>query len=91
MHHLHQKGIAYRDLKPENILIDSYGYVRLTDFGIAKKGLKRDKVTSSFCGTDDYIAPEMLKNVPHNKSVDWWCLGILMYECLTGASPFVRT
>ena len=78
-------------MKPENILIGSDGYVRLTDFGISKRGLKKDKQTSTFCGTDDYIAPEMLNYQPHNKSVDWWCLGILMYECLSGDLPYPKT
>ena len=62
LHHLHQKGVAYRDLKPENILIDSNGYLKLTDFGIAKKGIKGSKVTATFCGTKEYVAPELLNN-----------------------------
>ena len=83
--YLHSKDIIYRDLKPENILIDSIGYLKLTDFGFAKICKGR---TYTFCGTPGYIAPEILLNKGHGKSVDWWTLGILLYEMIVGIDPF---
>lgn len=88
MHYLHQKGIVYRDLKPENAILDKEGYVKLTDFGIAKKGMKGLKKSYTFCGTNEYCAPEFIQGKGHNKSVDWWCLGIMIYEMFVGHSPF---
>jgi len=87
--HLHSSGILYRDLKPENVLIDSEGHIRLTDFGLSKEGFfKSNDRTSSFCGTPEYLAPEILKGGDYNNAVDWWALGALMYEMLTGWVPF---
>ena len=83
---LHAKGIVYRDLKPENILLDESGYLKLTDFGFAKK---IDYATFTLCGTPEYLAPEVLLNKGHGKGVDWWTLGILTYEMLRGEPPFV--
>jgi serine/threonine protein kinase len=85
--HLHRNGFVYRDLKPENILFDENGHVRLTDFGYAKQLQGADK-TSTFCGTADYLAPEVLLAKPYNKSVDWWSFGCVIFEILTGVSPF---
>jgi serine/threonine protein kinase len=72
--HLHNSQILYRDLKPENILIDSQGYIKLADFGLAKMA----RESNSFCGTPEYISPEMLLGLGHDHTVDWWALGILM-------------
>eukprot|EP00747_Dinoflagellata_sp_TGD_P211378 gnl/TRDRNA2_/TRDRNA2_84607_c0_seq3.p1 gnl/TRDRNA2_/TRDRNA2_84607_c0~~gnl/TRDRNA2_/TRDRNA2_84607_c0_seq3.p1 ORF type:complete len:321 (+),score=77.80 gnl/TRDRNA2_/TRDRNA2_84607_c0_seq3:123-1085(+) len=82
----HSKSIIYRDLKPENILLMSDGYLKLTDFGFAKVIEHR---TYTLCGTPEYIAPEVLLNKGHGKPVDWWTLGILIYEMIVGYPPFV--
>lgn len=83
--HLHQKDIVYRDLKPENLLIAQNGYLKLTDFGFAKVIENR---TYTLCGTPEYLAPEILLQKGHGKPVDWWCLGILIYEMIVGIDPF---
>ena len=83
--YLHSKNIVYRDLKPENILIGADGYLKLTDFGFAKVVEGR---TFTLCGTPEYIAPEILKNQGHGKAVDWWTLGVLIYEMIAGIDPF---
>jgi p70 ribosomal S6 kinase len=74
-----------RDLKPENIMLNSAGHVVLTDFGLSKESLYGDATTHTFCGTVEYMAPEILQKTGHGKSVDWWSLGTLMYDMLTGA------
>lgn len=88
LEHLHRQGIIYRDLKPENILLDAQGHVKLTDFGLCKESIDEDAVTHTFCGTIEYMAPEILTRSGHGKAVDWWSLGALMYDMLTGAPPF---
>ncbi|XP_028659424.1 serine/threonine-protein kinase Sgk3 [Erpetoichthys calabaricus] len=86
--YLHSLKIVYRDLKPENILLDSEGHVVLTDFGLCKEGISRADTTSTFCGTPEYLAPEVLRKQPYDNTVDWWCLGSVLYEMLYGLPPF---
>eukprot|EP00981_Chlorochromonas_danica_P009639 scaffold2798_cov160-Ochromonas_danica.AAC.8 len=101
LQHLHDREIVYRDLKPENILLCADGYLKLTDFGLSRyfetrppnpedivDGDKDDFVTRSFCGTEQYMSPEMLLQQGHNYRMDWWCLGLLMHEMISGRHPF---
>lgn len=87
--HLHSVGIMYRDLKPENILLDKDGHVKLADFGLSKEGIPNGvSGTGSFCGTAEYLAPEILNRTGHGTGVDWWALGMVLYEMLTGMPPW---
>ncbi|XP_071371340.1 cGMP-dependent protein kinase 2 isoform X2 [Centroberyx affinis] len=85
--YLHRKGVLYRDLKPENLMLDTDGYIKLVDFGFAKK-IRCGQRTWTFCGTPEYVAPEIILNKGHNFSVDFWSLGILVFELLIGSPPF---
>ena len=92
LQYLHEMGVVYRDLKPENILIDADGHIRLTDFGLSKSGLlASNNLTESFCGTPEYLAPEIIRDKAYGYSVDWYSFGLVLYEMMTGINPFKTT
>jgi len=88
LEHLHKAHIIHRDLKPENILITSRGHICLTDFGLAKEEVQSDEGASTFCGTLEYMSPEMIKGAKYGKPADFWSVGILIYDMLYGQPPF---
>jgi serum/glucocorticoid-regulated kinase 2 len=87
--YLHGLGIAHRDLKLENILIDEKGYVRIIDFGLAKTFTGENDQTQSFVGTPEYVAPEVIRQKGYDKNIDWWTLGVMIYEMQFGKTPFI--
>jgi len=88
LEHLHSQGIIHRDLKPENLLLDNEGHIAITDFGLAKEVVCLDDKTNTFCGTLEYMAPEMVAGKSYTKVVDWWSVGILAFDLLIGDPPF---
>ena len=86
--YLHRNKVIYRDLKPENVILDAEGNLKLTDFGLSKIFKADESMTHSFCGTPEYLAPEVCNNQGHNHLVDYWSFGIMVYEMLSGINPF---
>jgi serine/threonine protein kinase len=86
--YLHKNEIIFRDLKPDNVVFDEDGHALLTDFGLSKTGMGVSSVSNSFCGSVAYLAPEMLRRAGHTKSIDWYLLGVLIYEMLVGVPPY---
>lgn len=87
INYLHSIGVIYRDLKPENLLVGEDGHIKLTDFGLSKD-LTLQNMTNTFCGTSEYLAPEIIKREPYDYMIDWWSLGVLSYELIFGHTPF---
>jgi len=86
--YLHENNIIYRDLKLDNLLLDAQGFVKLADFGLCKEGIGYGSRTDTFCGTPEFLAPEVLTGRGYTRAVDWWGLGVLVYEMLVGEAPF---
>ena len=91
LEYIHAKGVVYRDLKPENVLLDIDGHLKLADFGLSKALPQPDSLTNSFCGSPEYMSPEMLVGCGHGFGVDYYSLGAILFEMLTGLPPFYST
>lgn len=85
---MHSHNIIYRDVKLENILLDKDGHIVIADFGLCKEDISYDKKTNTFCGTPEYLAPEMLEDGDYGKAIDWWAVGVVLYEMICGRLPF---
>ena len=88
--HLHRHNFIYRDLKPDNVLIDEEGHIKLTDFGLSKKVHGDFHRSNSFCGSHAYMTPEMLEKKPHGKTIDWYGVGVCLYEFLVSIPPYLH-
>ena len=91
LEYLHKENIIFRDLKPDNVVFDKDGHAKLTDFGLSKTNVGKSDVSQSFCGSVAYLAPEMLRRSGHTRSIDWYLLGVLIYEMLVGVPPYFNT
>lgn len=89
--HLHLHNILYRDLKPENIIIDEWGHFKLTDFGLSKENFTEDDEAKTVCGSPEYFCPEILQDLPYGRTIDFYSLGVLLYELITGLPPHYNT
>uniref|UniRef100_A0A672RIP9 non-specific serine/threonine protein kinase n=1 Tax=Sinocyclocheilus grahami TaxID=75366 RepID=A0A672RIP9_SINGR len=88
LEYLHSKDVVYRDLKLENLMLDKDGHIKITDFGLCKEGITNEATMKTFCGTPEYLAPEVLEDNDYGRAVDWWGLGVVMYEMMCGRLPF---
>ncbi|TMS14635.1 RAC-beta serine/threonine-protein kinase [Larimichthys crocea] len=88
LEYLHSRDVVYRDLKLENLMLDKDGHIKITDFGLCKEGITPDATMRTFCGTPEYLAPEVLEDNDYGRAVDWWGLGVVMYEMMCGRLPF---
>uniref|UniRef100_A0A8B9LB70 non-specific serine/threonine protein kinase n=1 Tax=Astyanax mexicanus TaxID=7994 RepID=A0A8B9LB70_ASTMX len=88
LEYLHSRDVVYRDLKLENLMLDKDGHIKITDFGLCKEGITNEATMKTFCGTPEYLAPEVLEDNDYGRAVDWWGLGVVMYEMMCGRLPF---